>query len=199
MTHRKKWMAVTLAALAVSSLAIGLAGLFLLHASLLKTAAEQRDLVQENLSSRLEKQLAYFSGTADFLCGKETTRYLTSLARLRPEEDTRALKAAFEDYLHGTALDTESIQSVCFIGENENQAGYLYETASRREIPVEIPATDSWLRSGLADLLLGDGTLVYIQDDAVEEVLRQFPLPEYFGTITAGEVRDTICNKGNGE
>ena len=171
MTHRKKWMAVTLAALAVSSLAIGLAGLFLLHASLLKTAAEQRDLVQENLSSRLEKQLAYFSGTADFLCGKETTRYLTSLARLRPEEDTRALKAAFEDYLHGTALDTESIQSVCFIGENENQAGYLYETASRREIPVEIPATDSWLRSGLADLLLGDGTLVYIQDDAVEEVL----------------------------
>ena len=40
MTHRKKWMAVTLAALAVSSLAIGLAGLFLLHASLLKTAAE---------------------------------------------------------------------------------------------------------------------------------------------------------------
>ena len=35
--------------------------------------------------------------------------------------------------------------------------------------------------------------------DAVEEVLRQFPLPEYFGTITAGEVRDTICNKGNGE
>lgn len=59
--------------LAVSSLAIGLAGLFLLHASLLKTAAEQRDLVQENLSSRLEKQLAYFSGTADFLCGKETT------------------------------------------------------------------------------------------------------------------------------
>lgn len=120
MTHRKKWMAVTLAALAVSSLAIGLAGLFLLHASLLKTAAEQRDLVQENLSSRLEKQLAYFSGTADFLCGKETTRYLTSLARLRPEEDTRALKAAFEDYLHGTALDTESIQSVCFVGENEN-------------------------------------------------------------------------------
>lgn len=171
MTHRKKWMAVTLAALAVSSLAIGLAGLFLLHASLLKTAAEQRDLVQENLSSRLEKQLAYFSGTADFLCGKETTRYLTSLARLRPEEDTRALKAAFEDYLHGTALDTHSIQSVCFVGENENQAGYLYETASRREIPVEIPATDSWLRSGLADLLLGDGTLVYIQDDAVEEVL----------------------------
>ena len=69
MTHRKKWMAVTLAALAVSSLAIGLAGLFLLHASLLKTAAEQRDLVQENLSSRLEKQLAYFSGTADFLFG----------------------------------------------------------------------------------------------------------------------------------
>ena len=136
MTHRKKWMAVTLAALAVSSLAIGLAGLFLLHASLLKTAAEQRDLVQENLSSRLEKQLAYFSGTADFLCGKETTRYLTSLARLRPEEDTRALKAAFEDYLHGTALDTHSIQSVCFVGENENQAGYLYETASRREIPV---------------------------------------------------------------
>jgi hypothetical protein len=96
---------------------------------------------------------------------------LTSLARLRPEEDTRALKAAFEDYLHGTALDTHSIQSVCFVGENENQAGYLYETASRREIPVEIPATDSWLRSGLADLLLGDGTLVYIQDDAVEEVL----------------------------
>ena len=47
MTHRKKWMAVTLAALAVSSLAIGLAGLFLLHASLLKTAAEQRDLVQD--------------------------------------------------------------------------------------------------------------------------------------------------------
>lgn len=36
---------------------------------------------------------------------------------------------------------------------------------------MEIPATDSWLRSGLADLLLGDGTLVYIQDDAVEEVL----------------------------
>ena len=38
-----------------------------------------------------------------------------------------------------------------------------------------------------------------VEPDAVEEVLRQFPLPEYFGTITAGEVRDTICNKGNGE
>ena len=38
-----------------------------------------------------------------------------------------------------------------------------------------------------------------VEPDAVEEVLRQFPLPEYFGAITAGEVRDTICNKGNGE
>lgn len=38
-----------------------------------------------------------------------------------------------------------------------------------------------------------------VEPDAVEKVLRQFPLPEYFGTITAGEVRDTICNKGNGE
>lgn len=103
MTHRKKWMAVTLAALAVSSLAIGLAGLFLLHASLLKTAAEQRDLVQENLSSRLEKQLAYFSGTADFLCGKETTRYLTSCPSA-PRWRTPGAQSRFEDYLHGTAL-----------------------------------------------------------------------------------------------
>ena len=38
-----------------------------------------------------------------------------------------------------------------------------------------------------------------VEPDAVEGVLRQFPLPEYFGAITAGEVRDTICNKGNGE
>ena len=34
-----------------------------------------------------------------------------------------------------------------------------------------------------------------VEPEAVMRVLQQFPLPEYFGSITAEEVRDTICNR----
>ena len=63
------------------------------------------------------------------------------------------------------------------------EIGFTGDFLSRRELA---PLTEA-LRGCAVEL------------DAVEKVLRQFPLPEYFGTITAGEVRDTICNKGNGE
>ena len=38
-----------------------------------------------------------------------------------------------------------------------------------------------------------------VRADAVECVLRRFPLHEYFGAITINEVRDTICNKEDAE
>ena len=38
-----------------------------------------------------------------------------------------------------------------------------------------------------------------VEPESVDRVLHQFPLEEYFGTITAEEVRDTVCNRGGVE
>ena len=38
-----------------------------------------------------------------------------------------------------------------------------------------------------------------VEPESVDRVLHQFPLEEYFGTITVEEVRDTVCNRGGVE
>lgn len=38
-----------------------------------------------------------------------------------------------------------------------------------------------------------------VEPESVDRVLHQFPLEEYFATITAEEVRDTVCNRGGVE
>lgn len=186
MTYRKKWLCITLGLLVLSSLAICMAGLNLLYTFTYKAANEQQDLLCENLISRVEKEMTALSGMVDFLCGKETTAYFTSLVALLPEEKATPLKEAFETYLREADIDTQLIRAVAFVGENENQATYLYETASKKERPMAIPSMDMWTRSGLAELLLRDGNLAYLQAEDMDTLLEG----PYF--ITYPEKKDVV-------
>lgn len=181
MKHLTKWLLVTAATLLACSVAIGAAGLLLLRGSLYKTAEERGGVILENIGTRMEQEMTALSGAADFLCGSETTQYFTAYSVLLSAERAAALKAAFEAYLHGTALNTDLVETVVFIGENENQASYVYDTRTGAARGVAVPTFEKWYRSGLAELLLGNGSFFYIDDSVSETALNADYLETYPG------------------